>query len=81
MPGVVEGSTESAAVCRRLLEDLIGRGLPVERARLFVIDGAKGLRKAIKEVFGAWALVQRCSNPKVSAKPSNASSRTDIFSR
>ena len=58
--GVVEGSTESAAVCRRLLEDLIGRGLPVERARLFVIDGAKGLRKAIKKVFGSLALVQRC---------------------
>ena len=32
----------------------------MERSRLFVIDGAKGLRKAIKEVFGSWALVQRC---------------------
>ncbi len=63
--GVVEGSTESASVCRRLLEDLIGRGLPVERARLFVIDGGKGLRKAIKQVFGSWALVQRCQVHKL----------------
>ena len=60
MLGVVEGSTESEAVGRRLLEDLISRGLPVERARLFVIDGGKGLRKAIQQVFGTWALVQRC---------------------
>ena len=58
--GVVEGTTESEEVCLSLLRNLIGRGLPVERARLFVIDGGKGLRKAIRTVFGSWALVQRC---------------------
>jgi len=58
--GVVEGTTESEEVCRSLLRDLIDRGLKVERARLFVIDGGKGLRKAIRTVFGAWALVHRC---------------------
>jgi transposase-like protein len=63
--GVVEGSTESEAVCRALLGNLVERGLVVERARLFVIDGGKGLRKAIREVFGAWALIQRCQIHKV----------------
>jgi transposase-like protein len=63
--GVVEGSTESEAVGRRLLDDLIGRGLPVERARLFVIDGGKGIRKAIRGIFGSWALVQRCQVHKI----------------
>jgi len=63
--GVVEGSTESEAVARRLLEGLIRRGLLVERARLFVIDGGKGLRKAIKTVFGSWAVVQRCQVHKL----------------
>lgn len=58
--GVIEGTTESEEVCRTLLRDLIERGLKVERARLFVIDGGKGLRKAIRSVFGAWALVHRC---------------------
>lgn len=58
--GVVEGTTESEAVCRSLLRDLIDRGLEVERARLFVIDGGKGLRKAIRTTFGDWALVHRC---------------------
>lgn len=28
---------------------------------LFVIDGAKGVRKAIEEQFGSKAIVQRCS--------------------
>ena len=62
--GVREGTTESEGVCRALLQDLIERGLEVERARLFVIDGGKGIRKAIREVFGAWALVQRCQEHK-----------------
>ena len=58
--GVVEGSTESAAVGRALLRQLIERGLPVERARLIVMDGSKGLRKAVRDTFGDWALIQRC---------------------
>ena len=29
-----------------------------------MIDGGKGIRKAIREVFGAWALVQRCQEHK-----------------
>ena len=36
------------------------RGLDPERPLLFVIDGSKALRKAIREVFGASAPVQRC---------------------
>ena len=62
--GVREGTTEGEGVCRSLLQDLIERGLEVERARLFVIDGGKGIRKAIRDVFGAWALVQRCQEHK-----------------
>jgi len=58
--GVAEGSTESHGVCLGLLRDLIERGLGVERARLFVIDGGKGIRKAIREAFAQWALIHRC---------------------
>ena len=63
--GLVEGSTESEGVCRSLLRNLIDRGLKVERARLFVIDGSKGVRKAIRSVFSGWALVQRCQVHKL----------------
>jgi len=58
--GVHEGSTENATVAKALLGDLIERGLDAERPRLFVIDGAKGLRRAIRDLWGARALVQRC---------------------
>ena len=62
--GLREGSTESTRVVRSLLSELIERGLDGERARLWVIDGGKALRKAIVEIFGATALIQRCQEHK-----------------
>lgn len=58
--GIREGSTEKTAVVKALLSELIDRGLDADRMRLWVIDGAKALRRAIAEVFGVNALVQRC---------------------
>lgn len=58
--GLEEGSTENAVVCRRLLGGLIERGLPADRALLFVIDGGKAIRRAIADSYGALALVGRC---------------------
>jgi transposase-like protein len=63
--GIWEGSTESHEVCRSLLRDLIERGLKVERPRLIVLDGGKGLRKAVDQVFGRFAVVQRCQVHKL----------------
>jgi len=62
--GLREGATENAAACKELLADLIERGLPTERALLFIIDGAKALRKAITDTFGTRALIQRCREHK-----------------
>ena len=61
--GLWEGSTENATVATALLSDLVERGLDPEQGILFVIDGAKALRKAIRNVFGA-APVQRCVRHK-----------------
>ena len=62
--GLREGATENAAACKALLAELIERGLPQNRALLFVIDGAKALRKAISDTFGSRALIQRCREHK-----------------
>jgi putative transposase len=62
--GLWEGSTENATLARTLLADLVDRGLDPEQAILFVIDGGKALRKAIKDVFGQRALVHRCHRHK-----------------
>jgi putative transposase len=62
--GLWEGSTENATVATALLSDLVDRGLDPEQGILFVIDGAKALRKAIRTVFGEQAPVQRCVRHK-----------------
>jgi transposase-like protein len=62
--GLWEGSTENATLARTLLADLVDRGLDPGQAILFVIDGGKALRKAIKDVFGEHALVHRCHRHK-----------------
>lgn len=62
--GLWEGSTENAAVARSLLSDLVDRGLDPEQGILFAIDGAKALAKAIRQVFGQAAPIQRCIRHK-----------------
>jgi transposase-like protein len=62
--GLREGSTESTSVVRSLLSDLVDRGLDADRARLWVIDGGKALRRAIVECFGPLAHIQRCQEHK-----------------
>jgi len=57
---VMEGASENAAVVRALITDLKDRGLADDRALLWVIDGAKALKKAIRDHFGKLALIQRC---------------------
>ena len=63
--GIEPGATENAAAVKRLLIRLRDHGLPTDRKYLFVIDGAKALRAAIEEVFGAGQPVQRCRNHKI----------------
>ncbi len=62
--GLWEGSTENATLARSLLADLVDRGLDPGQAILFVLDGGKALRRAIKDVFGETALVHRCHRHK-----------------
>jgi putative transposase len=58
--GFVQTATENERVCSQFLRSLLERGLNVDQGVLCVIDGAKGLRKAVDQVFGAKAAVQRC---------------------
>jgi len=62
--GLWEGSTENAAVATALLSDLVDRGLDVEQGVLCVLDGAKALRKTVRDVLGVHTPVQRCVRHK-----------------
>jgi putative transposase len=58
--GLWSGATENAEVCGALLDDLIERGLAKDKPCLFVLDGAKALKKAVTSRFGSKTLIQRC---------------------
>lgn len=58
--GLVQGATENATVVQHLLDDLVERGLDPKAKRLFVLDGSKALRSAVKKTFGDSSAVQRC---------------------
>ena len=57
---LMEGATENAATVQALLDNLVDRGLDPAVARLFIVDGAKALSKAIRATFGKNSLIQRC---------------------
>jgi putative transposase len=58
--GVWQGATENTTVVKGLLEDLVERGLDLQRRYLVVMDGSKALRAGVERVFGAQVEVQRC---------------------
>jgi putative transposase len=58
--GFVQTATENETVCSAFLRELVDRGRRTAHGLLVVLDGAKGLRKAVTTVFGAQAAVQRC---------------------
>ncbi len=46
------------------MSDLVDRGLDTEQGVLCVLDGAKALRKAVRDVLGVDTPVQRCIRHK-----------------
>jgi putative transposase len=62
--GLWDGSTENATVVTTLLANLVERGLDTDQGVLVVIDGAKALRKAVRDVLGVHTPVQRCVRHK-----------------
>jgi putative transposase len=61
---VEEGSTENATLVTDLITGLRERGLDVTRPILTVLDGAKALSRAVKDVFDK-PLIQRCQQHKI----------------
>jgi putative transposase len=58
--GLIQTATENEKSCSEFLAELLDRGLKSEEGLLVVIDGGKGLKKAVEKVLGDKAVVQRC---------------------
>ena len=58
--GFIQAASENERVLKQFLEKLIERGLRFEEGLLFIVDGSKGILKAIREVFKGYAVIHRC---------------------
>jgi transposase-like protein len=58
--GIEHIHSENSRVVDQWLDKFLERGLKFEEGILFIIDGSKGIRKAIEQKFGPYALIQRC---------------------
>lgn len=63
--GLRQGATENAAVVGALLGELSERGVDFTAPRLYIVDGSKAIRTAIRNYAGDAAFVQRCQVHKI----------------
>jgi transposase-like protein len=59
--GFWEGASENADTAQAMLADLEERGLKLSAKVLFIVDGGKGVIKALKDRYGRKLLLQRCT--------------------
>ena len=58
--GIEQSHHENSRAIEQWFDKLIERGLRFEEGILFIVDGSKGIRKAIERKFSVYALIQRC---------------------
>ena len=58
--GFTQTATENGRSVGLFLESLLARGLNIDQGVLAVTDGAKGLIKALRDVFAKRVVIQRC---------------------
>lgn len=63
--GIEQMATENNRSIGEFFERLIERGLRYEEGMLFIVDGSKGIIKAIRKVFRLYCEIQRCLYHKI----------------
>ena len=58
--GIEQIHSENARAIIQWLNKLVERGLKFENGILFIIDGSKGIKKAIEQRFSVYAFIHRC---------------------
>jgi transposase-like protein len=58
--GFIQTASENTKAVKGLLKNLLDRNLKYEEGLLCVVDGSKGLSKAVREIFGKHSMIQRC---------------------
>jgi putative transposase len=59
--GFIQTTMENSASIKGLFSNIIERGFKYEEGIICIIDGSKGIKKAIVDTFGHHALIKRCA--------------------
>jgi len=62
--GIEQMNAENSRSVGQFIDKLVERGLNYEKGLLVVVDGSKGIIKAVREKFAGYALIQRCQHHK-----------------
>ncbi len=62
--GLEQMSTENSRCVGQFIDKLITRGLGYEKGLLVIVDGSKGIIRAVREKLSGYALIQRCQQHK-----------------
>jgi len=62
--GIEQMNAENSRSVGQFIDKMIERGLNYENGLLVVVDGSKGIIKAVREKFAGYALIQRCQYHK-----------------
>ena len=81
--GFIQTTTENSVAVKGLLKNLIERNFHFEEGLLTIIDGSKGLKKAVEETFGNLSLIQRCQPARLrrSRRVAQARKCSQLFTR
>ena len=58
--GIEQIHSENSRAIEQFFSKLIDRGLAFDQGLLFIVDGSKGIDRAIEQRFGIYAFIQRC---------------------
>jgi putative transposase len=58
--GFIQTASENTEAVKGLLKNLLDRNFKFTEGLLCILDGSKGLTKAVNETFGNYCLIQRC---------------------
>ena len=59
--GFIQTTMENSIAIKELFSNLIERGFKYEEGIICIIDGSKGIKKAIVDTFGHHAIIKRCA--------------------
>lgn len=79
--GFIQTASENTKAVKGLLKNLLDRNFKYDEGLLCVVDGSKGLSKAVRETFGKHSVIQRCQPASPARRVAQTGKRNKLLGR